>query len=195
MVQAIRDAEPPLQRPRFVDVPCELVDEDDVPSALLGGVDVPLRAGAGAAMPRKRPSTVDATISFFMGVSSQVEPRQPILPRIGESASAIVRQRATASCRKSVVNSRRAFVAIERLPALRELIRGVRQFERGHPWRRTEVETSKGVGGDPGRARTCDLLLRRQLLYPAELRGRGAAEPRERQWVQGPTRLNLKLSE
>gem|GEM_PF-6769808 len=26
--------------------------------------------------------------------------------------------------------------------------------------------------GDPGRARTCDLPLRRRLLYPAELRGR-----------------------
>lgn len=26
-------------------------------------------------------------------------------------------------------------------------------------------------GGDPGRARTCDLPLRRRLLYPAELRG------------------------
>src|SRR5271165_3706269 len=26
--------------------------------------------------------------------------------------------------------------------------------------------------GDPGRIRTCDLLLRRQLLYPAELRSR-----------------------
>ena len=26
--------------------------------------------------------------------------------------------------------------------------------------------------GDPDRIRTCDLLLRRQLLYPAELRGR-----------------------
>src|SRR5580698_4201715 len=26
--------------------------------------------------------------------------------------------------------------------------------------------------GDPGRVRTCDLPLRRRLLYPAELRGR-----------------------
>src|SRR5919112_2374912 len=31
--------------------------------------------------------------------------------------------------------------------------------------------------GDPGRARTCDLLLRRQLLYPAELRGRSNDAP------------------
>jgi hypothetical protein len=45
--------------------------------------------------------------------------------------------------------------------------------------------------GDPGRIRTCDLLLRRQLLYPAELRGRNHVR---RQWVQRPTRLVLKLS-
>ncbi len=29
------------------------------------------------------------------------------------------------------------------------------------------------AGGAPGRIRTCDLLLRRQALYPAELRARG----------------------
>ena len=28
------------------------------------------------------------------------------------------------------------------------------------------------MNGDPCRARTCDNLLRRQVLYPAELRGR-----------------------
>ena len=27
------------------------------------------------------------------------------------------------------------------------------------------------IGGDPGRIRTCDLPLRRRLLYPTELRG------------------------
>jgi hypothetical protein len=31
---------------------------------------------------------------------------------------------------------------------------------------------SHRAAGDPGRIRTCDLLLRRQLLYPAELRSR-----------------------
>lgn len=30
--------------------------------------------------------------------------------------------------------------------------------------------------GDPCRTRTCDLLLRRQLLYPVELRGHGPAQ-------------------
>ena len=30
--------------------------------------------------------------------------------------------------------------------------------------------------GDPGTTRTCDLLIRSQLLYPAELRGRYSAK-------------------
>lgn len=29
----------------------------------------------------------------------------------------------------------------------------------------------KGAAGDPGRTRTCNPLLRRQMLYPVELRG------------------------
>src|SRR5208337_3296283 len=37
---------------------------------------------------------------------------------------------------------------------------------------RTEWEGSKGVDGAPGEIRTPDLLLRRQSLYPAELRAR-----------------------
>ena len=30
----------------------------------------------------------------------------------------------------------------------------------------------KAINGVPGRIRTCDMLLRRQPLYPAELQGR-----------------------
>jgi hypothetical protein len=53
--------------------------------------------------------------------------------------------------------------------------------------------------GDPCRARTCDNLLRRQVLYPAELRGRleevSPLVPAVRdQCVQGCVRLNRKLS-
>ncbi len=34
----------------------------------------------------------------------------------------------------------------------------------------TAPVNGEGPHGDPGTTRTCDLLLRRQLLYPAELR-------------------------
>lgn len=57
----------------------------------------------------------------------------------------------------------------------------------------------KKMDGDPCRTRTCDNLLRRQVLYPAELRGpvgqtpiRSGSGP---QWVQGCIRLKRKLSE
>ena len=48
---------------------------------------------------------------------------------------------------------------------------------RGRVWSAEAASEDARIGGgqkrlgDPGRARTCDLLLRRQLLYPAELRG------------------------
>ena len=32
-----------------------------------------------------------------------------------------------------------------------------------------EILILNGIGGTPGRIRTCDLLLRRQPLYPSEL--------------------------
>lgn len=35
---------------------------------------------------------------------------------------------------------------------------------------RSVVSIGDLVGGDPGRIRTCDLLFRKQLLYPTELR-------------------------
>lgn len=35
------------------------------------------------------------------------------------------------------------------------------------------------VDGDPCRIRTCDNLLRRQVLYPTELRGRSGQGPRK----------------
>ena len=53
--------------------------------------------------------------------------------------------------------------------------------------------------GDSGRARTCDLPLRRRLLYPAELRSRIDSGCRPvhvtRQCDQGTMRLGAKLSE
>ena len=39
---------------------------------------------------------------------------------------------------------------------------------------RGNIETFKT--GAPGRSRTCDLMLRRHVLYPAELRARGLAD-------------------
>ena len=40
-------------------------------------------------------------------------------------------------------------------------------------WPKQQVNSSNTIGlGDPGMTRTCDLLLRRQLLYPTELRDR-----------------------
>ncbi len=44
-----------------------------------------------------------------------------------------------------------------------------------HPWSNEDPfgdDTALEKAGDPCRARTCDNLLRRQVLYPAELRGR-----------------------
>src|SRR5271163_2704467 len=51
--------------------------------------------------------------------------------------------------------------------------------------------------GDSGRARTCDLPLRRRLLYPTELRSRTGAGygAGAGQCDQGTTRLGEKLSE
>ena len=76
---------------------------------------------------------------------------------------------------------------------------------------RSNTSKSKKGGGDPCRTRTCDNLLRRQVLYPAELRGRGdppgnhegsmfglrkAFHPQlGGQCVQGWVRLKRKLSE
>src|SRR6476661_435949 len=68
--------------------------------------------------------------------------------------------------------------------------RGIRECPFGHlalPVRAREPQ--RRADGDPGRARTCDLALRRRSLYPAELRGRRP------QWVHWPTRPTLKLSE
>ena len=39
---------------------------------------------------------------------------------------------------------------------------------------------TQGEFGDPCRNRTCDNLLRRQVLYPAELRGRPVAASKGR---------------
>ena len=41
-------------------------------------------------------------------------------------------------------------------------------------WRPTESLQVTENSGTPGRIRTCDLLLRRQALYPAELRARNS---------------------
>ena len=50
--------------------------------------------------------------------------------------------------------------------------------------------------GDPGRIRTCDLVLRRHSLYPTELRGHcGFGRDAGNQWVQLSDRPHLKLSE
>src|SRR5262245_3182044 len=40
------------------------------------------------------------------------------------------------------------------------------------PWRNSDEYYVVDFPGDPGRTRTCDPLLRRQMLYPAELRDR-----------------------
>src|SRR5690606_13315478 len=42
-----------------------------------------------------------------------------------------------------------------------------------------KVASPFGIG-DPGRTRTCDPLLRRQMLYPAELRGRDSYNTRSK---------------
>src|SRR5512135_2730826 len=53
--------------------------------------------------------------------------------------------------------------------------------------------------GDPGVTRTRNILLRRQVLYPVELRGRlrdsTATLSRGRQWLHGVLRSARKLSE
>lgn len=49
--------------------------------------------------------------------------------------------------------------------------------------------------GDPGRTRTCNILIRSQVLYPVELRGRSAATAHSRaQCDQGTRRWEAKLS-
>ncbi len=42
-----------------------------------------------------------------------------------------------------------------------------------HFSKRTSQPASEEKGGAPDKIRTCDLLLRRQALYPSELRARG----------------------
>ena len=57
------------------------------------------------------------------------------------------------------------------------------------------VRAGQRENGDPCRIRTCDNLLRRQVLYPAELRDRYvSSHVPTGQCVQGCVRVYLKLS-
>ena len=71
-----------------------------------------------------------------------------------------------------------------RLPFFRRVIKGIN----------AETVDFPGVFGDSGRTRTCNPLLRRQMLYPVELRSRWVENRRK---TQGKARLlgeNLRES-